>query len=247
LVDGDLESTHWCQLIVLKFKKTYASVEAIERQIEEQYCNAKEDNKDYGIKITSAGQTFVTFSPTFEYYSYRYCPEIPQLYSITNRDLVISLLETVKDKAIQCIDRVITNIQNYLECNGYINYEAQFSSDDNPKNILFKTANYPKEERTHVVQVTNSHIGYLNNYRLFLINEKLFDREIIVSVLNIIYHYLNKLTIISRIRSTNNGITYYYLGRKYIDKYDNVISKYKNQIAEALKDPFNKNILITGK
>jgi hypothetical protein len=249
LADGDLERTHWCQLIVLKFQETYASVESIKRQFEKQYNNDKEDDKNYGIKITSAGQAFVSFSPSFEYYSCRYCPGKPPLYTITDKSQIISLLETVRTKAMQCIETVIDNAADLLISNNYINYEAQFSTDDNPKNILYKTIGYPREERTHVVQIISSHIGYLNNYRLFLINEKLFDEEIMIHLLNIIKEYINKLDLTSRVRSTNNynGITSYYLGKKYLNKYNIVITKYKEQINKAFEDIFNKNLLINGK
>jgi hypothetical protein len=66
-------------------------------------------------------------------------------------------------------------------------------------------------------------------------------------ILNIINDYIKKLDYITRIRSTKNGKTDYYLGKKYIDKYNDVISKYNKQILQAYKYPFNKDIIIVGK
>ena len=247
MTDNNIEKTSWCQLIVLKFKDTSVSINAIERQIEKQYCNDREDDSDYGLKITKTGKTFVYFSPAFEYYACRYCHEKPPLFSITDREQVISLLDTVKTRSMQCIDRVTRNAKDYLDFGDYINYETQYSSDNNPKNILFRTAENPGEEQTHVTRVIINHIQYLNDYRLFLINEKLFDQNIIMKVIKIIEEYKNKLNDICLLESSMNGITYYYLGNKYIDKYKCIVSKYEEQISKAIIYPSNKEILITGR
>jgi hypothetical protein len=249
LSDGDLERTYWCQLVVIKFEKPYANAKNIEAEINRQYYAGKDDD-GYGIKITDAGRTFVSFSPTFEYFACRYYSKTPALFLITDKTQVIHLLDNVYNETKKCVNHILENDRNYVSCDGYYKYDAQFSCDGAEKYLLFRIYNQKKsklmEERLHIVQIINSHIGYLGNFRLFLINKGVNDRELMDKVLTTIHNYIKLFKTIKKINSTDEqGNTYYYIGKK--DRYNKVIRTYEKQIREALNEPFNREILINGR
>jgi len=254
LFDGDLERTLWCQLIVLRFEEPIANADNIERAINEQYNN-KKDKEGYGIRITNAGRTFVDFSPSFEYFACRYTPEIPPLFFIKDQKQVIHILEKIRDSAIKCIDSIIEDDKIYLTYRNYIKYNEQFSNDNIHKYLLFRSKNKNtgefKEELLHVKRIIDYHIGYLDNYRIFLINEKLFDKDnedIIIKVLDTIKIYINKFTYICNITDKDHeGKVYYYIGNQNINKYKEIIRKYEDQYEMTMKYPFNNDYSITGK
>jgi hypothetical protein len=259
LSDGDLERTHWCQLIVLQFNHSNTDSTSIADALERQY-NSQNDIPGYGVKITDAGRSFVKFCTSFEYYSCRYTPQFPALFFSEQADNIIKLLDELlyKDKdenknegkVIQCIEKILETDDNYLRCgNDFINYEAQFSNRDIARYTLLHLRNNEQTiEQTQVAGIINRLIGYLHNYRLFLINENFKNKEeIMKKVLSVMKELIEKFSKVNNRNSEQNGEIYYYFGNQYKEMYDEIIKQYNSQIDEACKKPYDRNVWVIGK
>jgi hypothetical protein len=252
LFDGDRERTCWCHLIVLKFAMVKADSLSIEKVLQEQY-DQKEDNNKYGVKITNAGKSFVHFSQTFEYYTCRYYSNALPLFCIKNKGTIIDLIRKIRDNTIKCINNIIENDESYLSCNGYYNYEYQFSNEISKKYLLLhfkdKTTGKLKEERLHVIQIIDSHIGYLDNFRLFLLNEGLSinDMPFLNNILEVIGSYIKKYRDIFEIIEINDKKYYYYVGKNNLEKHEKIINTFENQLKKVTEKPFDVNNVITGR
>ncbi|MCL2843840.1 MAG: hypothetical protein FWE23_00060 [Chitinivibrionia bacterium] len=229
LNDSQIESTRWCQLIILDTN------------------NTSEGN--FKIKITDAGRAFVRFCSDFEYYSCRYCPESLPLFA-ANKDNAIKTLKEVKKYVLKCINNILLADQNRLRISAggkdVYYYEAQFSNDDTIRYVVPKING---KEQTHIAATINKQIGYLNSYRLFLINENENNRydDLIKHVLQNIHEYVKRFEEINNLKSSSEGQDHRYFGKEYYSMYKDTIRIYFDQLEKADKNINNPAIEINGR
>jgi len=186
-----------------------------------EYENSNNSLK-YGLKATIAGRRFTALTEDFEYFAVRYSSsEIPiskcyplfdyrNFYSDTGSDymeLGINLVKFIRDKAMACIEIMKTHNQNFVadpHDSKLFHYNSLYSLDltEGEDNVQYLYRKYDFDmrknmggERTHSERIILSHIRYIDNYRLYLINE-LINKDMLddadLNFLTIVYSFENE-------------------------------------------------------
>ena len=138
----------------------------------------------YGVKSTIAGRFFVEITPTFEYFATRFFKQSKPLFfykPLTDRDKLLSHIEGIKEKAFDCIADMIKKTDEYLSDGDNIYYNLLYSPDTSYSvQRLYRQFNFSNEEHfgmeyTHAARIIISHIGYLHNFKGYVIHELIGD------------------------------------------------------------------------
>jgi hypothetical protein len=256
LSDRNKNNTDWVQLITLKFCGINPESPDEIKNILKCICDRRENDNNYEVKITSAGRSFIRFSPHYEYFACRYRHNSAPLFilgkELINKENCLTNINFIKEKAFACIDEMLKFEEEFYKADGFVNYEVKFSNEENHRYYLHRAKK--GEEETHGIRILNNHIGYLNNFRLYLINESLRNKKdkeqyasFINDVLVVIGEYIDKFGKLVNEKSINENRTSYFVGNMYHDKYTSILGIYNEQLATAQNDPLNISCVITGR
>lgn len=211
--DPDMDRTKWCQLVIIKYtKKHYVDQEVLANELKEAYINQNDNIAECGVMITNAGIAYYKLLPHFEYFACRYVPDSMPLYS---KDNLISnssskpklsdfgccrIIRTVKEQTFKCIEEIYNQDVAFFASTGS---RSEGKSDFK----LMYEGGYLIESKPHVLNILLSHIGYLDNFRGYILlladadgenhqklhigkENKLMLNNFIIGILN---DYINKL------------------------------------------------------
>lgn len=260
--DPEIFSTKWCQLVIIRFNEQKVDVKTLSDKLFKSYQNRENEIDKYGIKITEAGCYYTEILPTFEYFSTRYCRGSYPLFSDINlskktiqKDLpefngnevknfrCYDIIETVKNKALKCIKHIVEFEIQFFSGRGEFNPNLM----ENGGYLWRKNVNFGSKGISHPHRIINHHIGYLDNYRIFILeyNENPTnnngdsipflshdDKRILVKyILNTIYQYIEELTNLST-KNTENDV-YLHINdttiQKYHDAYNREFTRIENE------------------
>lgn len=194
LSDFRLHDSAWQQLISIKFNLPDKQLPSNEKQfisrVKELYKSGSLDNENFGIKINYAGAFLAYIQSDFEFFACR-CKEfrVPLIFS-NDVKYIISLLEEVHLKAVNCIKMVIQDEKIIFG-----DYKKMHSPD---VKYLYKDDVYGSNGRLipHPKRIINNHIMYLEHYRYFVNEVKgIFtpeDKKIIIYNLNVMINKYKK-------------------------------------------------------
>ena len=137
-----------------------------------------------GVKITIAGRMFVEQSQSFELFAAKYSPKSDALFSrkyVEKIELCLEHINLIYKKAMGCIDNLIESIEEYFQINGGIAYNALHSQENNAniyrlyKKFDFETQTHYERspELTHPERIIISHISYIENFRVYVLTQKM--------------------------------------------------------------------------
>lgn len=211
--DPDMDRTKWCQLVIIKYtKKHYIDQEILSNELKDAYTNQNDNIAECGVMITNAGIAYYKLLPHFEYFACRYISDSMPLYSKDNLISTSSskpklsdfgcyrIIKTVKEQTFRCIEEIY---------NQDIAFFASTSSRSEGKSDfkLMYEGEYLIDSKPHILNILLSHIGYLDNFRGYILLSadaddenrqklyigkecKLMLNEFIIKILN---EYLDKL------------------------------------------------------
>lgn len=187
----------------------------------EQYKNNVDDVEKYGIQITYAGKYFLNICPEFEYFACRYKPNKSLIFCDSELKSVLLTIKDVKRQTFRCVDHIMGIDKALLSTKNSYNFNALYSEDNGVNRcFLYKkeNSNYMtnKTEQHHVLRIVDSHISYIDMYRIHVLNmNNITDDEkryVSNELLNILQEYVNKLKSIAEISAKCGNIDTYYLG-----------------------------------
>lgn len=238
------EDTHWCQLIVIKFNDSTFTKENLEEKLIECIKNNIDDSTVYGVKITYAGRFFLNKLADFEYFACRYCKDSLPLFFKENlikyngKTRAIQIIQTVRERALQCVDDVKMRDNSIVIRNNEINYGELYSIQGEEKKGYLYIGQRDKE-MTHAQRILDSHIGYLDQYRNHIIESELLNdmekRELSFNILDEIAKYVDKLEELVNLKDAYNK--YYIGGNRTKEKGEIYYESYRRKIAEAKNKP----------
>jgi len=141
----------------------------------------------FGVKCTIAGRAFVAIAPSYEFFAARFFPSSKALFrynplSSTMRNELLSDVKDVKKKALDCIDDLFYHTKEFLTFGDHTYFNNLYSKPgSNDVHILYRPFDFDREvhkegsEQLHITRIINSHIGYIDNYRLYAIHKLLSD------------------------------------------------------------------------
>lgn len=147
-------------------KNAFSNESNITRKFLEQYEKYKKKDIDLvEFSICESGKTFIEkISPHFEFYSTRVIPLCKSIYCLTEENELKKVLSEVYNQIKTCCDKQDRFRLEYIE-----KYEI-----DNQKylDLPFHSKTNAGNLQLHIERVIFSHIGYLNDYRMYLIKVK---------------------------------------------------------------------------
>lgn len=183
LGDFRLHDSAWQQLISIKFnlpdKQLLTNETQFVSKVIELYKSHSLDIENFGIKLNYAGAFLAYIQSDFEFFACR-CKafRVPLIFS-NDVKYIISLLEEVHIKAVNCMNMVI-----YDEKNTFGDYKGMHTPD---KKYLYKDDIFDPNGRLlpHPKRIINNHIMYLEHYKYFVTEVKDIitseDKKIIIS------------------------------------------------------------------
>lgn len=136
------------------------------------------------FSICESGKIFIEkIAPHFEFYSTRLLPLCKSLYCISEGEDLKKVLESVYNQIKTCCNKQDEFRKEYMRKYNMSNKEylnQKFHSRTNAGNL-----------QLHIERVIFSHIGYLNDYRMYLINIKPYDTNIIDEFNDLLLRYIS--------------------------------------------------------
>lgn len=192
------KNNRWAPLIILKFIKSgefketvlYATLKEIFECVRNGKTELSEYNNKFGVKITKAGRFFTEASVEWEYFaalSYHMNPidkkylkpifSSVDLFSDSSKDIcndICNNIDRVVDLAKKKIELSVLADKKHIEKHGKTSSNYIYSelySDG----WLYRIENTSNAERvilvTYAERVIVSHIGYLENFRIFVLSQ----------------------------------------------------------------------------
>lgn len=268
------ESTHWCQLIIIKFGQKDFDPAVLAEQIYKDF-EANNDDKAYGVKICDAGRYFVkAILPNFEYFACRYAKQTFPLFSGNNLTIVresdnkynfntvaTELLETISKQVICCINAIISQDLNFFTTTQNHCFDGMYSVEGCTRRYCYEpatrsVANYGNEQ-CHPLRIINNHLSYLDNYRAFILTYKKSNdtyyyndverKGVSETILKIIKKYIDILNNILDDRIGENGEIINgasYVGNVNVSKEKRFARMYFDRWEEAEASPLDSTIRI---
>ena len=260
-------NTHWCQLVIIKFKQEEFDVDTLSQKMFFNFEN-KSDELDYGVKITDAGRNFVEgILPNFEYFACRYAKQSLPLFTsgnltITNRksSVATELLDKISKQVFSCIDKTISQDMSFFNSGETSNFDAMYSFEGCPRRFCYeppvRNGEGHSNEQCHPLRIIYNHISYIENYRTFILTYKKDDnsyfyendirKEISIAILNEIKKFIKKLSNIVDNKTSNNCFINGspYVGTMNLEKEKHNIKIYTSKLNQAFSDPLNFTIRI---
>ncbi len=266
------EKTHWCQLISIKFNQEIFDEHILANEMLAEFKN-NSDNCSYGVKITDAGRFFISnIIPSFEYFSCRYAKQSSPLFATSNlaitaknklycRNIGTELLENIELKVTQCILDTVKFDSEFFAANNIINFDAMYSVAGCPRRYCFEPpsrnlANYGNEQ-CHPLRIINSHIRYLDNYRVFILTaikengKSFYDVETKEQLSKCVLDIIDKYIIILEKIVKNDIVGAHikknsspYVGKDNVEREQKYVSIYKEKISLARRCPHDYSIRI---
>ena len=185
----------WAPLVLFVFKEpgdvsTKRIHEKLREICEDPKCQFDEDGGIlYGVKATFAARAFIEISPSFEFFAARFQPDSNALFSseyLRNPNKSLEHIERVRAETFICISSIIRRANRFLKNQSNINYNELYSTNISEggtdyndtvrylyRKFHFDIKKHSGIEITHPERIITNHIGYIENYRLFLTDQML--------------------------------------------------------------------------
>ena len=220
--------TNGVELVTLNVDSSEIGKYDLSKMMKEQwniYRTWGETNYEkFNIKITPAGSVFAMLFPCFEYFACRYKNNSIPLFmlktELERRKLIFGTEKSDKsssedeigiyNKAINCIDSVLKLETRFLALTPIKRKSPECATYARPKWIYDYDGD--GSGMVHALRIICDHLGYLQDYRQFLIdiNDDTFDAQ----------HYIN---------NDGKGVIDEAI-EKYKEKYAEIVKKYKSYI-----------------
>lgn len=268
LNDHSIVQTNWCQLIDIKLNRKAFNAQSqtyMSNFLFEEYIAKRNDDK-YGIKITSAGKTFLSQCQEFEYFTCRYKATRVPLFCSPDLNYALNTIKEIKKQTFKCIEYVVASDKAFVSVGNNYNFNAMYTDERigiiRPYLYISRVS---KREQQHVLRIIDSHISYIDMYRTYILSveDESFDEKSKLKfsneVLSVLTEYVNLLKEICSISSKCGQTECYYIGgyRRsngelfYNDKvsYDgkNYYQDYLHQLSQAKSNPLDVTIRIVKK
>lgn len=191
----NMKNSRWCHLVTYKYDPGLT----FEQQVEKYDNNSKNENDFSTITITPAGISFLkVISVSFEFYSTRLINNIKNSPHIFPLGLVANeyengrfkfevILNKVFESVEKCYSRLVRFDNEIMKKKGYDSFTQYCHSDY----IFRKHDGAPSI--AHKEKLIFNHIGYINSFRLFLLDQEtnpLFKIKINTILVQYIEKYL---------------------------------------------------------
>ncbi len=221
LNNHSIVQTNWCQLIDIKFNRKAFNSQSLTQMSDflfNEYVAKRNDDR-YGIKITSAGKTFLSVCQEFEYFTCRYRSSRVPLFCSPDLSYALNTIKEIKKQAFKCIEYVVASDKSFVSTGVNYNFNAMYTDNDIGiiRPYLYISRNTQREQQ-HVLRIIDSHISYIDMYRTYIlsIDNTVYDENMKLKfsneTLNVLGEYVNLLKNISSISSKNGASESYYLG-----------------------------------
>jgi hypothetical protein len=130
-----------------------------------------QNNKDYNIKITDAGEIYALLNADFEYFAARYYPDNRLPLCATANLKKVNLNDEGKEKIFECLkiiriirektEECIKNLMKFDESYFFQKYNLQ------PYEKMYN-GDYLIRKKPHPVRIVRNHVGYLDAFRYYI-------------------------------------------------------------------------------
>jgi hypothetical protein len=268
------KDTNWCPLVDVKFNQHNFKVDDLSKKLRECYTNKNDNESAYGVKITDAGRFFLeSLLPTFEYFACRYETSSAPLFSslnliLTNDDpkytnnMGTEHIRKMQKIVFKRIKDITDDDTKFFIADDNVNFDAMYSYGDICRRYCYApytgiTTDFAHGEQCHPLRILHSHIGYFDNYRIFILTitkdcgNPLYSSEIkkglSLTILSILEKYVKKIkklidNAIGEDEKIIKGSPY--VGSANVDHEKKKYEAYIKNIEAAKKAPENLSIRI---
>lgn len=168
------EKSEWTHLLEIDSERKQSA-----RDLEDELSQTSpaQEGKRSSLYITCAGRIFVSqISSHFEFFASHYARSSQPLFSGDNlvpddagRIPLCGLLQTVQDRVTNCASRV-RRIDEAIAKTRYGGNMREYLNSDYLYRIPATSKNPVRGHQTYTERIISSHLGYVDAYRMFLLN-----------------------------------------------------------------------------